>query len=254
MKDIENGQSAAEQILTKPIKGWEDKYTISSNGDVYSIRTGKFLKPRLSLGGYARVALCDGGVRREYRVHRLVAEAFLDNPNKYDQINHKDFNTLNNYLDNLEWCDCKYNTHYSIDANRVGFGNQKSLRNTDGKFKQCKAYTFTNVYNGKQFTIIGLKNIVKQIGCSMKNVKAIVSKYANSGMYIKQGYFKGLRIDSEYLEVHRLTPNQGVGSSDPKYRESSIEDCDIVNSSLKDEAVVNIERVHNDTKVTTLCE
>ena len=147
--NIENGQSAAEQILTKPIKGWEDKYTISSDGKVYSIRSGKFLKPRLSMDGYERVALCDGPIRREYRIHRLVAEAFVENPQNLPQINHKDFNKLNNYVTNLEWCDDYYNTHYSINSGRSGFGNQKSVRGTDGQFKSCKAYTFTNVYNNK---------------------------------------------------------------------------------------------------------
>ena len=248
MENNKNGQSAAEQILVKPIKGWEGLYTISSDGRVYSIRSGIYLKPRLSLDGYEKVALCNGPIRREYRVHRLVAEAFLENPDNLPQINHKDFNTLNNYLDNLEWCTNYDNAHYSIDANRIGFGNQKSLRSNRGRFVQCKAYTFTNVYNNKQFTIIGLKNIVKQFGCSLKNVKAIIGKYANTGAYVKQGYFKGLRIDSEYLEVHRLTHNQGVGSSDPKYRESYQKDCDIVKSSLKDEAV------NNGTELTTPCE
>lgn len=249
MNNIENGQSAAEQILVKPIKGWEGLYTISSDGRVYSVRSGIYLKPRLSLDGYERVALCNGSVRREYRVHRLVAEAFIENPDNLPQINHKDFNKLNNYIDNLEWCTDYENAHYSIGAGRDGFGNQPSKRGLDGQFKQCKAYTFTNVYNGKSFTIIGLKNVVKQIGCSLKNVKAVIGKYANTGAYVKQGYFKGLRIDSEYLEVHRLTANHGVGSSDPKYR-GSFQDRDIVKSSSKDEAV-NISSSVGGAELTT---
>ena len=100
-----NRQSAAKQISTKPIKGWEDKYTISTDGNVYSLRTNKILKPRLSLDGYERVCLCNGSIKREYRVHRLVAETFLDNPDNLPQVNHKDFNTVNNYIENLEWCD-----------------------------------------------------------------------------------------------------------------------------------------------------
>ena len=245
MNNIENGQSAAEQILVKPIKGWEGLYTISSDGRVYSVRSGIYLKPRLSLDGYERVALCNGSVRREYRVHRLVAEAFIENPDNLPQINHKDFNKLNNYIDNTDY----ENAHYSINAGRDGFGNQPSTRGLDGQFKQCKAYTFTNVYNGKSFTIIGLKNVVKQIGCSLKNVKAVIGKYANTGAYVKQGYFKGLRIDSEYLEVHRLTANHGVGSSDPKYR-GSFQDRDIVKSSSKDEAV-NISSSVDGAELTT---
>lgn len=213
----ENGQSAAEQILVKPIKGWEDKYTISSDGRVFSIRSNRYLTPSQYLDGYLKVTLCDGKTRRTYRVHRLVAEAFLDNPDNLPQVNHKDFNTLNNYLENLEWCTNYDNTHYSIDSDRDGFGRQPNIRSSvTGRFENCKAYTFTNVYNNKSFTIIGMKNVIKQFGCSLRLFKCIVSKYANTGAYVKRGFFKGLKIDSEYLQVQRLTPSQGVGSSDPK--------------------------------------
>lgn len=181
-----NGQSAAECVFVKPIKGWEGMYEIYSDGRVYSLVSDKFLKPRLSLDGYERVALCDRGKRYEYRIHRLVAEAFLENPENKPQINHKDFNRRNNVLENLEWCTDFENTHYSIKNNREGFGNQKCERDyKTGRFTACKAYTFTNVYNNKSFTILGLKNIVKQFGCSLKTIKAILTKYANTGAYVK---------------------------------------------------------------------
>ena len=218
MNNIENGQSAAKQILVKPIKGWEDLYTISSDGKVYSIRSQKYLKPRLSLDGYERVALSRGrAYRKEYRVHRLVAEAFIDNPNNLPVVNHKDFNKLNNYIENLEWCTDYENIHHAIDNGRFGILNKTENRSEEsGRFINYKAYTFTNVFNNKSFTIIGVKNVAKQFGCSYKLVKAILVKYANTGAYVKQGYFKGLKVDSEYLKVQRLTPNQGVESSDSK--------------------------------------
>lgn len=210
-----NRQSAAKQILTKPIKGWEDKYTISTDGKVYSLRTNKILKPRLSLDGYERVCLCNGPIKRECRVHRLVAETFIENPNNLPQVNHKDFNTVNNYIENLEWCNNYQNSHYSIENNRNGFGNQISNRGKDGQFKFCKSYTFTNIYNNKSFIIIGIKNVAKQFGCSLKLFNQIIYKYSNTGMYVKQGYFKGLKIDSEYLKVQRLVDND-VDSSESK--------------------------------------
>lgn len=238
MNNNKNRQSAAEQIF-KPIKGWEDLYEITNDGKVYSIRSGKFLKPRLSMDGYERVALCRDGKNYEMRVHRLVAEAFINNPEQKPQINHIDFNKRNNIFTNLEWCDDYYNIHQSVSHGRKGFGNQYSIRDIkSGEFKPCKIYTFTNVYNGKSFSIIGLKNIVKQFKCSLKNVKAILTKYCNTGKYVKNGFFKGLRVDSEYLEVHRLTANHGVGSSDPKYQTSK-QDEDIVKSLSKDKAVFN---------------
>lgn len=82
MNNNENWQSAAKRINMRPIKGWEDKYTISDTGKVFSIRNNKFLRPRISMDGYERVCLCDDTKRYEYRVHRLVAEAFMENPNK----------------------------------------------------------------------------------------------------------------------------------------------------------------------------
>ena len=185
-----NRQSAAKQILTKPIKGWEDKYTISNDGKIYSIRTNKFLKPRLSLDGYERVCLYNGPIKREYRVHRLVAQTFIENPNNLPQVNHKDFNTLNNWIENLEWCTNNENVQYSISNNRKGFGNQISNRGNDGKFYICKSYRFTNIYNNKSFMILGIKNVANQFGCSSKLFGAILCKYANTGAYVSKVILK----------------------------------------------------------------
>ena len=155
------------------------------------------------MDGYERVALSSNGKRYEYRVSRLVAEAFVENPDNLPQVNHKDYNTKNNWYENLEWCDNYTNSHYSYDAGRFMIK------------RQYKVYTFTNVFNGEAFSIIGITNVAKKFASSKKNFKAIIKKYANTGMYVKQGIFKGLRIDSEYLEVQRLESDL-VGSSEPK--------------------------------------
>ena len=64
----------------KPIEGYENLYLISEEGDVWSIKRGKMLKPRVNSNGYLLVSLCKNGKGKNYRVHRLVAEAFIDNP------------------------------------------------------------------------------------------------------------------------------------------------------------------------------
>ena len=79
---------------------------------------------------------------------------------------------------------------------------------------------FTNVYNGKHFTIIGIRQVAKQFKCSVKNVYAILAKYQNTGAYVVNGFFKGLRVDSEYLKVQRLA-DCGVASSEAKCETSS---------------------------------
>ena len=203
----ENGQSAAKQIEMKPIVGWEGLYEITNDGRVYSFKRNIFLKPRLSMDGYNRVCLCNDKLRREYRIARLVAEAFLEKSPHKTQVNHKDYNRQNDIMDNLEWVTDYENTYYSFKEDRFLIP------------ETYKVYTFTNVYNGKAFSIIGINNVAKQFHCTAKNFKAIIYKYANTGMYVKQGIFKGLRVDSEYLKVQRLSQS-GVGLSDPKCKAS----------------------------------
>ena len=70
------------------------------------------LKPEIRTGYYS-VDLRKNGKRYKCRIHRLVAEAFIPNPDNLPQVNHKDENKLNNEASNLEWCDNTYNTHYS---------------------------------------------------------------------------------------------------------------------------------------------
>ena len=95
----------------KDIKGYEGLYAITPEGEVWSYKKKMFLVPRNSKG-YLRVKLCRDGQKKWYRVHRLVAEAYIPNPENLPQINHKDENKTNNCLQNLEWCDAKYNSNY----------------------------------------------------------------------------------------------------------------------------------------------
>lgn len=220
----ENGQSAAKRIISKPIKGWEDRYSITNDGKVYSYISGRYLNKGFDKDGYALVTLSRNNYRRTYRVHRLVAETFVNNPDNKEEVNHKDFNVKNNWFENLEWVTQKENDDWN------------KLHGHKGRYDIQKAYTFTNVFNGLSFTILGFKNVLKQFGGSKRNFIDRVQKYANTGAYIKCGRFKGLRIDVEDLKVQRLTANHGVGSSDPKYRGSNL-DRDIVYSSSKGEAV-----------------
>ena len=214
MKNIENGQSAAKQILSKPIKGWEDRYSITNDGKVYSYISGRYLDKGFDKDGYALVTLSRDGYKRTYRVHRLVAETFIDNPDNKSEINHKDFNRKNNWFENLEWVTQEENDQWS------------KLHGHAGRYDIQKAYTFTNVFNGKSFTILGFKEVLKQFGGSKRNFIDRVQKYANTGAYIKCGRFKGLRIDVEDLKVQRLV-QQNVESSDSKCK-ASLQDEDIV--------------------------
>ena len=87
----------------KDIKNYEGLYAITSCGKVWSYRTKKFLKPYGNKNGYLRVDLRKDKERKQFLIHRLVAEAYIPNPNNYDTVDHIDFDRTNNCVNNLQW-------------------------------------------------------------------------------------------------------------------------------------------------------
>ena len=103
----------------KDIKNYEGLYAITSCGKVWSYKRKKFLKPDINASGYLKVGLSKDGQRKKYFIHRLVAEAYIPNPDNLPQVNHKDENKENNCLQNLEWCDPKYNANYGTRNDKI---------------------------------------------------------------------------------------------------------------------------------------
>lgn len=108
----------------RDIKGYENIYQVSNLGNVKSLsynKTGKeqLLKQFKDKYGYLQVHLCKNKIHKKYLVHRLVALAFLPNPNNFPCINHKDENPSNNKVDNIEWCTYSYNINYGTRNKRM---------------------------------------------------------------------------------------------------------------------------------------
>ena len=104
----------------KDIQGYEGVYAVTSCGKVYSYKSKKFLSLGKRRDGYLQITLHKNDKQKTYRVHRLVAEAYLPNPEGLPQVNHKDENKENNALPNLEWCDQKYNMNYGRSKEKAG--------------------------------------------------------------------------------------------------------------------------------------
>lgn len=103
------------------MNGYEKLYQVSNTGKVRRIFKADLreLKGTIKKGGYKGVLLKLNKKNKWELVHRLVAKAFIPNPNNLPQVNHKDENKLNNLVDNLEWCDSKYNNNYGTKKERI---------------------------------------------------------------------------------------------------------------------------------------
>lgn len=117
--------------IWKPVVGYEGLYEVSNTGRVrsldryvksksnsYRLIKGKVLSGFITRYGYVRCFIRVNGVGRGYFVHRLVAEAFIPNPYNLPQVNHRDENPSNDNVDNLEWCNAKYNMNYGTRQER----------------------------------------------------------------------------------------------------------------------------------------
>lgn len=129
----------------KEIPGFEGIYEVSNFGRIRTVSNGRGRiihekKPTPTKKGYMLVQLWSKNKRIAKFVHRLVAEAFIPNPNNLPQVNHKDEDKANNHVDNLEWCDDKYNVNYGTGLERARLN-----RLNKGKCRKIGQYTMDDV-------------------------------------------------------------------------------------------------------------
>ena len=109
----------------KPVVGYEGLYEVSNWGRVKSlprnstVKYARILKPCTDRYGYLYVNLCKNNKQKKFTVHRLVAEAFLPNPDNLPCVNHKDECKSNNVVNNLEWCSYSYNINFGTRNKRM---------------------------------------------------------------------------------------------------------------------------------------
>ena len=125
----------------RDIEGYEGMYQVSNKGRVKSLnyhRSGeeRILMPQTTTNGYLKICLRKNGKIKTYNVHRLVAQAFIDNPDNLPQVNHKDEDKTNNNVDNLEWVTAKENCNYGTRNKRMSKtqGIPIDMLNKQGEF------------------------------------------------------------------------------------------------------------------------
>ena len=135
----------------KDIKGYEGLYQVNKIGEIYSLISNKTLKPFYRGGRpdnkYLVVDLNKDARRKTVSVHRIVAEAFIPNPNSLPCVNHKDGNKDNNCVDNLEWCTHSENNYHAC---RTGLKNIPS-----GTANKNSKLTYEDVASIKKCLILG---------------------------------------------------------------------------------------------------
>lgn len=142
-----------ENEIWLPIEGYGGLYQVSNYGRVKSLdynrtKQEKILRQGKNKYGYLMVVLYKEGKGKTIKIHRLVAQAFIPNPNNYPCVNHKDECKTNNCVDNLEWCTQKYNIKY-------GTCQQRRVANIDWKEVSRKRVASTD------YKAIGRKNAEK---------------------------------------------------------------------------------------------
>lgn len=170
--------SNAIEEIWKPIAGFEGLYEVSNYGRVKSLtRYKKVIKPIIINRGYYQYQLWHNGKCRVAFGHRLVAQAFIPNPDNKPFVNHKDENKLNNFVENLEWVthveNCRYGT--AIARRTAHFDYSKRRINNANQIKACSKpiaqYTKDGIFVRNWNSI---SECARQTGMSVSGISAVV--------------------------------------------------------------------------------
>ena len=168
----------------KDVLDYEGYYKVSNKGNVFSVERldsrgykcgGILLRQTCDQRGYPRVNLYKNGKMKNKTVHRLVAEAFIPNPNNYLEINHKDEVKGNNNVENLEWCTRKYNVNH-------GTGLKRSIQK---RYKKVRA---VNIKTGAVLTFSSTIEAVDKGYNSVNIGKACRGIYNTGGGHLYRGH------------------------------------------------------------------
>ena len=152
-------------LQIKDIHGYLGLYQITNTGMVWSVRNKKFMNLRKNKDGYILVDLRHNGKRKTFKVHRLVADAFLPHFNaSQNQVNHIDHNKSNNFVNNLEWVTAKQNNNHALVSGRY-----------PTKVTVSDVIRIRHLYNT---TGTNITNLALQFNVSERHIRSIINRTA----------------------------------------------------------------------------
>lgn len=173
----ETVEQAAESDYSKDVLGYEGIYTVNKNGDVFSIKRNRFLNPSINKDGYSCVSLSKNGKSKQHRVHRIVAESFLENPENKRTVNHINLNKQDNSLINLEWATDFENINHAIQ-NGICFHIKNGVHNCTKVTGTMLLYAI-ELRKVKNFNYYQIQKVIKEVfkvSISRQSINNIISK------------------------------------------------------------------------------
>ena len=169
--------------MWKDIYEYSGKYEVNENGDVRNKLTGKVLKQQKTRFGYMAVKLSEKNHAKEYKVHRLVAIAFLPNAKNKPCVHHIDHDKTNNRVSNLEWCTYKENSQHDVEDGKRIIDGIWLERIRESRKPMYKPVVGVNQLTGETVYFENMKK-VQSIGISPGDVvKCCKGKKRNAGGY-----------------------------------------------------------------------
>lgn len=177
--------------IWKDIEGYENLYQVSDMGRVKSLKFGKerILKSIKTKNGYLQVDLSKKGKTKKYLIHRLVAQAFLPNPNNLPQVNHRSEDKTDNRVENIEYCNSRYNSNYGSRNERVA----------KSKFIPILQFTKEGKFVKKWNSAI---QVSKELGIKRNNIcNCLKGRSKTAGDYVwMYAVINGVEIDISKLK------------------------------------------------------
>ena len=191
----------------KDIPKYEKLYAAREDGEIISkerivhgkgerIQRARILKSKISKHhGYKEVTLCNGfGGKKSFRVHRLIALAFLDNPNNYPAVNHIDGNKLNNAVNNLEWCTTKHNNLHSFRVLK-----RKASKPNLGKFGRESSNNKAIIQYDKNGVFVAEYETIREAGKKLNISDSHISSVAKGKRKTCAGFIWKYKIKEEVI-------------------------------------------------------